>query len=213
MSDRNRLVLLGDSILDNRPYVGQQPDTSDCLRRVLGDRWSVQLLARDGAVMSHIAGQLEWMEDRPDLVVLSVGGNDVTGHRGLLLRQNASAAVIFGELLAIADRFGTEYEQAARAVAERAKRTVLCTIYDVQLEPPELARLVRVPLAVLNDRIVQAGARLGLEVLELRHVCTSPADFVLEIEPSAQGARKIADSIAKLAEGGSPPAVRITAPQ
>jgi hypothetical protein len=117
---------------------------------------------------------------------------------------------VFGELLAIADDFGRRYEDVAREVSDRAARTVLCTIYEVQLEPPAFAHLVRAPLAVLNDRIVRTAARLHLEVLELRDVCTAPADFVLQIEPSAAGAARIAEAIAALVKGAeSSPAARI----
>jgi hypothetical protein len=96
---------------------------------------------------------------------------------------------------AIAAAFHQEYESIARAVAQRANRVILCTIYEVQLEPPVLAKRVRVPLAVLNDRVLRTAATLGLDVLELRSVCTDPTDFVRQIEPLPQGAAKIAQAI------------------
>ena len=46
----------------------------------------------------------------------------------------------------------------------------MCTIYEVQLEPPVFAKRVRVPLAVINDRILRVAAKLGLDTLELRSV-------------------------------------------
>jgi hypothetical protein len=61
-----------------------------------------------------------------------------------------------------------------------------------------------VPPGVFNDRILRIAARSGLEVLEvleLRDVCTAPADFVMQIEPSALGAREIADAIAQVPRG------------
>jgi hypothetical protein len=70
----------------------------------------------------------------------------------------------------------------------------------VQLEPAPYAKLARVPLAVLNDRIMRIAARLGLDVLDLRSICTEPSDFVLQIEPSAKGAAKIARAIAGLVD-------------
>lgn len=105
------------------------------------------------------------------------------------------------ELIRIADDFETEYEPVARAVRERAERTVLCTIYEVQLEPASYARLAKAPLGVLNDRIVRVASRLSVEVLDLRSVCTDASDFVLQIEPSAEGAQKIARAIANVAIG------------
>ena len=96
------------------------------------------LLARDGATMSGIPLQLQHLRGRPAWVVLSVGGNDLTGHIGLLGRQASSAAEILGELQAIADDFTRRYEVVTRAAAERAERLLLCTIYQVTLEPPAL---------------------------------------------------------------------------
>lgn len=192
------VVLLGDSILDNAPYTAPEPDTTEHLRRMIAPEGSVELLARDGATIRDVGAQLEELEGFPDVAVLSVGGNDALGHLGLLERPVSSASAVLEELLAIADDFVERYEEVARAVAERAARTVLCTIYEVALEPPPLAELARAPLAVLNDRIVRVGARLGADVLELRSVCTEAEDFVMQIEPSAQGAEKIAGALARV---------------
>ena len=198
---RQSLVLLGDSILDNAPYTKPAPDSTAHLQRLLPG-WDVQRLAQDGATMGDIRFQL--IQIAPDsTVVLSVGGNDAAEHIGLLDRRETNSGEVFGQLLQIADDFERQYVAAAQAVASRAKRTVLCTIYEVQLEPPVFARLARVPLAVLNDRIIRTGARLGLDVLDLRTVCTEPDDFTLQIEPSAHGAEKIARAIARLV-GGEP---------
>src|SRR5690554_6102922 len=177
------LALLGDSILDNAPYTGPEPDTATHLQRLLGPDWDVLLLARDGAVMRDVPHQLRRLI-------------------GLLDRPAASSAEVLDELVGIVDAFARHYEEVARAVAERAHRTLLCTIYDVRLEPARYARLVRVPVALLDDVIIRTGARLGLDVLDVRSVCTDDADFVLQIEPSARGAAKIAAAIAAAARDG-----------
>lgn len=200
---RQSLVLLGDSILDNGPYTRPEPDTTAHLARLLAPEWSVKRLAQDGATMSDLPRQLEELRARPSLAVLSIGGNDATRHVGLLERRATSAADLFTELLMIGDAFGRQYEASARAVSERSERTLLCTIYEARLEPAALARLARIPLAVLNDRITRVGARLGLDILELRSVCTQPGDFVQQIEPSPQGAAKIARAIAAAVRAGS----------
>jgi len=190
------LVLLGDSILDNQTYTSPKPDTAAHLKRLLGADWSVLLLARDGATLSDVRAQLGALEGKPATVVLSIGGNDAIDHAGVLEREGTTSAEVLAEVLAIAEEFGRGYEAVARAVAARAERTILCTIYEIRLEPARLARLARVPLALLDDQIVRVGARLGLDVLELRSICTEAADFVMQIEPSAQGAGKIANAIA-----------------
>jgi len=196
------LVLLGDSILDNGPYTRPEPDTAAHLARLLAPEWSVERLAQDGATMTDLRFQVNQIRARPSLAVLSIGGNDATEHIGILERPPSPTAELLEELLAIAEDFGRAYEASVRAVAERAQRTLLCTIYEVQLEPPIFARLARVPLALLNDQILRVGVRLGLDVLELRSVCTEPGDFVQQIEPSPQGAAKIARAIAGTVLGG-----------
>ena len=201
MSSARTLVLLGDSILDNAPYTGPAPDTAHHLRQQLDSEWTVQRLARDGAVMSDVRFQLAELPGRVDCIVLSIGGNDALEHVDLLERRVSSAAQLFGALADIADRFATTYLQLAKAVAARTGRLVLCTIYEPPLFDPMTARLARVPLGVLNDRIVQVASRLGLEVLDLRSVCTEASDFVQQIEPSARGAAKIATAIAALVRG------------
>lgn len=196
------LALIGDSILDNAPYTRPEPDTTAHLGRLLPG-WSVQRVAQDGAVMAQVAGQLRQLDSRPAVAVVSIGGNDAIAHLGVLEGHATHSTGLLEELLAITSDFGRRYEAVARAVAERAERTVLCTIYEVQLEPLRYAELVRVPLGLLNDQIVRVASRLGLEVLDLRTVCTGPGDFVLQIEPSAQGARKIAEAIAAVVLGGA----------
>jgi len=191
-----KLVLLGDSILDNAPYTRPEPDTTGHLERLLGSPWQVTLLAQDGAVMAGMQRQIDRLAHRPDVAVLSIGGNDVMSHIDLLNRPASRSSEVLEELLAIAETFEKQYEAVAAAVAERSEQTLLCTIYEVQLEPSSYAELARVPLAVLNDRIVRVAARLGVDVVELRSVCTEPDDFVLQIEPSPAGAAKIAHVIA-----------------
>jgi lysophospholipase L1-like esterase len=197
------LVLLGDSILDNLPYTRPEPDTASHLSGLLGPAWTVRLLAQDGATMSGLQRQLAQLDGAVDCAVLSIGGNDAIAHMGLLQRPSRHTGEALEELLAVADAFGREYETAAAAVALWAERTILCTIYEVRLDPPVFARRARVPLAVLNDRIIGTGARLGLDVLELRSVCTEAADFVRQIEPSGKGAAGIAGAIAGVVQGGT----------
>jgi len=192
---KQRLALFGDSILDNAPYTGPEPDTTAHLERLLGEEWAVCRLATDGATMGDVAGQLRALRGRAEVAVLSVGGNDVLKHIGILEQPATSSGSVLEYLDAIATTFHEQYDAVVRTVVPHADRVILCTIYDVQLEPPVLAQRVRVPLALLNDRIVRIATKLALDTLELRTVCTEPTDFVQQIEPSPQGAAKIAKSI------------------
>jgi hypothetical protein len=212
MTSTRTLVLLGDSILDNAAYTRPAPDTTHHLRHVLGGGWTVERLARDGASIADVRFQLAELPPRADCVILSVGGNDAADHIDLLERRVSSAAEVLDELARIADHFATAYLELAAAIVGRTPRLVLCTIYEPPLFDPVTARLARVPLGLLNDRIVQTASRLRLEALDLRTVCTEPDDFVKQIEPSARGAQKIATAIATLVQKGPDcPTARIIA--
>lgn len=197
----NTVVLLGDSILDNGPYTRPEPDTTAHLQRLLGRAWQVERLAQDGATIADVQLQARSLTHTPAFAVLSIGGNDATEHIGLLERSASSAAEVLAELASITDDFGARYQALIEGLTRRVSRLVLCTIYEPPLFDPVSARLARVPLSLLNDRIVRTGARLGLDVLDLRTVCTEERDFVKQIEPSAAGAEKIARAIANLVLG------------
>lgn len=198
------VVLLGDSILDNAPYTGPGRDTTTHLGRLLGPGWQVTRLAQDGATMADLPLQLARLIARPDWAILSIGGNDAVAHLGLFDRSVRHATEVLEELLLIGEDFAIRYRAALGTVRGVADHLVLCTIYEPPLEPPRLARLARVPLALLNDWIIRIGAAHDAAILDLRSVCTHPEDFVQQIEPSARGAEKIARAIAALLGHGPP---------
>jgi hypothetical protein len=190
------LALLGDSTLDNRAYVAPHPDTAAHLRTALGADWSVELSARDGATMEDLRFQWIALASPPDAAVLSVGGNDALAHVDVLEDRRTSAHALLARLLELADDFGERYARALDELRPRVQRLLVCTVYEAPLADPVTARLARVPLALLDDRIVRAAARAGVDVIDLRAICTEDADFVRQIEPSPAGARKIALAIA-----------------
>ena len=190
------LALLGDSIIDNGSYTRPHPDTATHLRGLLSPGWSVTLVARDGATTDQVGPQLLRLPPgRPDVAVLSIGGNDLTEHIGILAPRVTSSTLLLTTLLDIAGKFEKRYARVLELIRPGVERLIVCTIYEVPLNGPEMARLARIPLAVFNDRIIRVAGRVGAEVLELRDVCTEVSDFVDQIEPSAEGARKIAVAI------------------
>jgi lysophospholipase L1-like esterase len=197
-----RLVLLGDSILDNGSYTSPAPDTTAHVRKRIGAGWTVECGARDGATMRQVAAQLAALPPgRPAVVVLSVGGNDLLENSQALPLTTAPVAEIFSAILDLMEDLGARYAGVLEALRPRTDRLIVCTIYEVPLSDPALALLARVALAVFNDRVQRAAVRHGAEVLELRDVCTRTEDFALEIEPSAEGARKIATAIVDAVNG------------
>lgn len=194
------IVLLGDSIFDNAPYVPAGMAVADHLRACLAPHDSVTLLARDGSVLDDVAAQLPGLAvlpDPPTRLVLSCGGNDVLGLLGAMHGPVASVLEAV-ELLAAWQRdFGDAYRRMLDAVLATGLPLAVATIYEAV---PGLTAGLRVALGVFNDVILREAALRGLPVLDLRLVCTEPQDYAAcsPIEPSAQGGRKIAQALAAL---------------
>lgn len=69
------VVLLGDSIFDNKAYVQpHEPDVQQQLQTLLGQGSQAVLLAVDGSTTQGIADQLRRLPANPTHLVLSVGG-------------------------------------------------------------------------------------------------------------------------------------------
>jgi lysophospholipase L1-like esterase len=189
------VALLGDSIFDNAVYVRPGPDIATQLRELLPDGWRATLAAVDGAVIDHVAGQLRRVPDDATHLVVSAGGNDALGHTGLLDRPARSSAEVLGWLADAAEVFEARYRRMLDTILARGLPTTVCTIYNGNLGPPA-QRLATTALAVFDDAILRVAAARRVPVIELRHVCTEPADYANPIEPSARGGAKIARAIA-----------------
>lgn len=188
------IALLGDSIFDNAVYTGGEPDVVSHLARLLPEGFRATLLAVDGSTCADVGAQLAKVTDDVSDIVLSVGGNDALMNGDVLnlsVSSTREALLLLGER---AVRFEASYRVALRGVLELGRRTVCCTIYNGNLGPFE-APVARVALMVFNDAIIRVAFEHGLELIDLRLVCTTPADYANPIEPSGEGGRKIARAI------------------
>ena len=192
----SHVALLGDSIFDNRSYTGGAPDVVAHLRELLPAPWRATLCAVDGSTAADLADQLAEVPADASHVVISVGGNDALLNADLLLTavsSTAEALVLFGERVG---RFEAAYRAAIDGVLALRRDTTVCTIYNGNLEARE-APLARVALMMFNDVILRVAVERGLRAIDLRLVCTDPADYANPIEPSGPGGRKIARAIAR----------------
>jgi hypothetical protein len=204
------VVLLGDSIFDNAPYVPAGTEVSYLLQTLLGVQSQVSLLARDGSVLADMVDQvarLRALSVAPTQLIVSCGGNDVLGLVGAM-HSPVDTVLAATELLASWQAsFRRDYRQMLDAVLSQALPVALATIYDWV---PGLSPGLRVALAAFNDVILREAVAHHLPVLDLRLVCDEPADYASSspIEPSAQGGRKIAATIAEIVRAQSTQASR-----
>jgi hypothetical protein len=203
------ISLLGDSIFDNAVYTNGAPDVVTHLRAALPSGWQATLLAVDGSTTRDVARQVVLVPPGVTDVVLSIGGNDALENMEILsvaVRSTAEALAIFRET---AEAFRASYDRALAGVLALGRRTTVCTIYEGNLEPP-FGVLARTALVLFNDVILRAAFARRLPIIDLRLVCTEPADYANPIEPSDQGGRKIAAAIlAALGARGDAPASNV----
>jgi hypothetical protein len=197
------IVLLGDSILDNAPYVRGGPDVVRQVRTRLGERGQATLLAMDGSIVEDVARQCERLAPDATHLVVSAGGNDALGHMDFLERPAGSVAAVLHELGAMATAFEATYTAMVDAVLAHRLPTALCTVYYPSFPDPRLQRVAVAALTVFNDAILRTAFARRLPVLDLRLICDSPADYANPIEPSVAGGEKIAAVI--VAWAAAPP--------
>jgi hypothetical protein len=197
----SHVVLLGDSIFDNDRYVPGGPSVIEHLRRSLPKNGRATLLARDGAVASEVMGQLEKLPRDTSHLIVSVGGNDALSQAVVILYEKAeSFAEVLFQLGDIREQFQMTYRRMLQGVLQANKPTVVCTIYDAI---PNLGRVEKTGLCLFNDVILLEAFRARVPVIDLRLLCTEPADYAPSspIEPSVFGGGKIARAIARVVAG------------
>lgn len=194
------VVLLGDSIFDNKAYVGAGPDVVAQLREALPEGWTATLSAIDGAVTSDVKSQLKTVPKDATHLLVSAGGNDALQHEHVLREWALSVAGVLDKLATIRSGFRKDYAAMLDAVVARKLPTAVCTIYAPRYADPELRAIAATGLAVFNDTILHEAFARSLPVIDLRIMFDDDADYANDIEPSVKGGAKIARAIASLVE-------------
>jgi hypothetical protein len=212
----NHIVLLGDSIFDNKSYVDDGESVDEHLTRFVGRSTKVTLLAVDGATTEDVAPQFKDVPSDVSHVFLSCGGNDALGARSILdglvslelLSEDLRSAVVGSrddllQLLSVLQQeFRNRYRQVLAGIQQFRCPAFVCTVYN---KIPGLEPKYVTALSLFNDVITEEATRAGVSLIDLRLICDDPTDYapVSPIEPSDSGGRKIARTIARVVSGGS----------
>lgn len=190
------ICLLGDSIFDNKSYVGANgKDVITHLREIIPSNWQATLGAVDGSVIANVSSQFEDARNTATHFIISVGGNDSLLNVDVLEMQANSAAEVLNELANRRDIFEANYSAMLKTVLTKKLPTAVCTIYYPQFSNAQIQRIAVAALTVFNDTIIRQAILNGLPILDLRLICNENSDYANEIEPSDSGGRKIAEKI------------------
>jgi lysophospholipase L1-like esterase len=193
-----QVVLLGDSIFDNKTYVGVGPDVIVQVGEALPSGWSATLAAVDGAITADVKTQLKTMPADATHLIVSAGGNDALQEKGLIEESARSVAEVLDKLAKLKVAFNKSYGAMLDAVAARKLPTAICTIYEARYQDPTTRKIAAAGLTIFNDTILRQAFARGLPVIDLRIMFDDDADYANDIEPSVKGGAKIARAIASL---------------
>ena len=204
---KKRIILLGDSIIDNGAYV--RPGEADVAKQLqaLLPQQAIIKRAVDGAVCADVLGSQTANLESTDRIILSAGGNDALQHIDLLEAAAATTAKqVLLRLAAIREDFRRTYASLLdRLVTIRAPVLVL-TVYNPCFDGHGMdatyQQAAEGAISLYDDVIQLEAHRRSFKVLELRTLFTSPADYANPIEPSALGGAKLAQAISAWVKQG-----------
>jgi hypothetical protein len=190
------LVLLGDSVFDNRAYVDSGQAVVDQIKSRLPSGCKVSLLAVDGSITEQLSAQLRRLPGDATHLALSVGGNDALSCLAQLEAPTNSVKQALVVLAQIQMAFQVSYRKLILELLALNMPLLVCTIYD---SIPRMPTELKTALSLFNDVIVRECLRHDLPVFDLREVLIAEEDYsvISPIEPSVLGGGKIAKNLAK----------------
>ncbi len=189
------IVLLGDSIFDNQPYVADGQAVIHQLQGKLPPGSKATLLAVDGAIARDIPFQFRKLPKDATHLFLSVGGNDALQEINYLYKPARSVAEVLIDFAKFADRFRKDYAAALNCLLTAKRPLTVCTIYNPCFERHEEQLIAQTALTFWNDIITSEALKRNLPVIDLRPLFNDPRDYANPIEPSVQGGQKLTDRI------------------
>jgi hypothetical protein len=196
----SHIVLLGDSIFDNRAYVGAEPDVITHLRQISPAGWQATLNAVDGSLVENVGAQLSKIPADATHLIISAGGNNALMNADVLQMKAGSAAEVLNALADRAGDFEFQYREMLTDALRRGLPTAVSTIYYPNFPDSLIQKIATTALTVFNDAIIRQAIRAGVPFLDLRLICNEPNDYANEIEPSGKGGAKIAAKILEVVE-------------
>jgi hypothetical protein len=155
------IVLLGDSIFDNAPYVNGGPDVITHLRRMIPPGTMATLLARDGDMTDNVAQQLRGLPRDATHLIVSVGGNDALAEARILSERVRSVAEALLTLSSVRKEFATGYRDMLDSVMRWRRPTAICSIYDGFVNDEVQQRVNVTALSIFNDCITREASGGG----------------------------------------------------
>ena len=189
--------LLGDSIIDNKIYVGpHERSVTEHLHNLSDD--VINSIAVDGHTTKDVIhAQLDLLPQYSTHQVLSIGGNDLLQNMYFLKNQERlTTNEVFEQAVGIMAPIKRRYQTIVEKLSLQDSNILLCTVYEGNLlnDPLlyDIALSSKAMVSMLNDIVYSTANTYNAQVLELRTIFTMPKDYANPIEPSHIGGSKFA---------------------
>ncbi|MEX0718551.1 MAG: GDSL-type esterase/lipase family protein [Planctomycetaceae bacterium] len=193
------VVLLGDSIFDNKRFVGRGRAIVDQLGDALPAGWKATLLAAANMpVRQMLRQQVQRIPQDATCLVLCAGGvNAILG----LINVRPSPNPL-QQLKQDRDGFERDYGALVAGLIATKKSLVLCTIPAPDFANPNLGNIAVVGelgLPLFNDVVTKTAVANGLPLLDLRLVVQGKPDHAADgLHLSPAGGKKVAERLARI---------------
>ena len=175
----NKLVCIGDSILNNTNYV---PVGKSVINYLRGNMVDVINVAQDNAKIEDVYDQIRRIPDiKSNMnIILSVGGNDL---------------LEYGPIKPVYEK----YIKLVRYITDKYIDTYKCKLYVLNLYYPKDESMKKYYKIIRNWNSLLVNIpikyNINMNIIDISKIIKEPTDLVHEIEPSATGGLKIADKI------------------
>jgi len=196
---KHYVSLLGDSIIDNKVYVGQGGlSVTEHLKHNSSSNFT--MIAVDGDTTEDVLdNQLDNLKEPVSHIVLSIGGNDLLQNLHLLEDETSGMKFALEKCSELVDEIQENYIKILERLLQYDAKVLLCTVYEGDLNSDvllaEYDKAGQAMLKMHNDTVYYLASKFDVDVLELRNIFTNKKDYANPIEPSHIGGEKLAKAI------------------
>lgn len=178
-----KIKLIGDSVFDNKNYVGKEKSTIEHLQSLIPHH-ECELLAVDGSVTRDVIDNQLKELNGTDVAFLSTGGNDALGYSDIIYNGFASDSTL--RLHEAQNNFHKRFEFLVKKLKAKRIPFVVFTIYSGNFQEEEsyyrpvtadTQKMADVLISIFNDVIYRVCSKYKINVVENRDLFTSPDDY------------------------------------
>ena len=196
----NKLVLLGDSTIDNKAYVEPgELSVKEHLDNLVNHE--VLQIALDGAITDDVINnQIDLIPADTTHILLSIGGNDLLQEIDFLYQDFKYAPKrLLETVIGLLSPVTENYETIVKQLSTNRAKLLCATVYEGNLvgsvEFDSISNSSKAMVSLLNDLIFRVCHKYNIQTIELRNIFTKPEHYANPIEPSHLGGMKFAKKI------------------